>query len=399
MSKTTLPLQRIASVDAYRGLMMLYMAFESWRLAEPMIKSMPESPFGQWLYWQLSHVTWRGGGAWDMIQPSFTFLVGVAMVFSLQKRSEKGEDFWAKFRHVLWRSLILILIGVFLRSAWSKQTYWTFEDTLSQIGLGYPILFLLSYKSIRFQWYALIGILIAYWLLFVLYPLPPAGFDYTTVGFPVEGKPTVLPTGFAAHWSLNTNAAWAFDTWFLNLFPRESPFLFNEGGYSTLSFIPTLGTQILGLIAGQKLLGQGTPTEKIKYFIMAGVIGIAAALLLDITGICPNVKRIWTPSWVLYSGGICSLLLAFFYYFVDVRQHAKFVFPLTIVGMNSIFFYCISDSHVRGYIVDSLKIHLGQGFFTSVGEAWIPLAEGCATLLVFWLITYWLYRNRIFIRV
>ncbi|MSU47645.1 MAG: hypothetical protein EXS37_00860 [Opitutus sp.] len=83
-------------------------------------------------------------------------------------------------------------------------------------------------------------------------------------------------SGLAAHWQKNSNLAWAFDTWWMNLFPREKPFLFNSGGYATLSFIPTLGTMILGLIAGNVLRGPRDTTAKLKWFGLAG-----AAYLLD----------------------------------------------------------------------------------------------------------------------
>ncbi len=97
------------------------------------------------------------------------------------------------------------------------------------------------------------AILFFYWLAWALYPLPPANFDYAQVGVPHEWHSHLLQ-GFAAHWNKNANLGQAFDLWFLNLFPRTSPFLHNGGGYLTLSFIPTLGTMLLGLIAGQWLV-------------------------------------------------------------------------------------------------------------------------------------------------
>jgi hypothetical protein len=109
-------------------------------------------------------------------------------------------------------------------------------------------LFLLAFRSQKVQIIALITILIGYWLAFALYPLPDANFNYTDAGVTKDWEYNL--SGFAAHWNKNTNLAWAFDRWFLNLFPREKPFLFNGGGYATLSFIPTLGTMILGLLAG-----------------------------------------------------------------------------------------------------------------------------------------------------
>ena len=150
--------------------------------------------------------------------------------------------------HAAWRAVLLTALGVFLRSTHRPQTYFTFEDTLSQIGLGYFPLFLLGLAAVRWQWAALAVILVGYWLAFAPYPVPSADFDYQAVGVPADWWHQA--TGMAAHFNLNSNLAWAFDTWFLNLFPREEPFTHNGGGYATLSFIPTLGTMILGLIAG-----------------------------------------------------------------------------------------------------------------------------------------------------
>src|SRR5690606_937187 len=101
--------------------------------------------------------------------------------------------------------------------------------------------------------------------------------------------------GFAAHWNKNTNLAWSFDRWFLNQFPREQPFLFNGGGYATLSFIPTLGTMILGLLAGGILRGSGSAGRKFGLLVAAAAVCFAGGLVLHYTGVCPIVKRIWTP--------------------------------------------------------------------------------------------------------
>src|SRR5439155_2514967 len=149
------------------------------------------------------------------------------------------------------------------------QTYWTFEDTLTQIGLGYVFLFLLAFASVRVQIGAFIAILVGFWAAFVMYPLPPAGFDYTKVGVPADWPH--LYTGFLAHWNKNSNLSWAFDVWFLNLFPRESPFRFNNGGWSTLSFIPTLATMQLGVFVALWLRTSRTVMEKLKGMILAGI--------------------------------------------------------------------------------------------------------------------------------
>ena len=112
--------------------------------------------------------------------------------------------------HALWRSLVLVLLGVFLRSRHQGQTYFTFEDTLSQIGLGYTFLFVLALFSARVQWIALGVLLAGYWAAFALYPAPSSDFDFATVG--VASDWPHHPAGFAAHWDKNSNLAWAFDT-------------------------------------------------------------------------------------------------------------------------------------------------------------------------------------------
>jgi hypothetical protein len=178
------------------------------------------------------------------------------------------------FLHALWRSVLLVFLGIFLRSLSAPITNYTFEDTLTQIGLGYPILFLLGFAKPRWQWTAFGGILFAYWLAWALYPLPGPGFDWRAVGVP-SGFP--LYTGFAAHWNKNANLGQAFDVWFLNLFPRVKPFLYNGGGYLTLSFIPTLGTMILGLVAGRWLRAVA-PKIPLQRMFYAGLIGVAAGL-------------------------------------------------------------------------------------------------------------------------
>src|SRR6185436_7038388 len=131
-----------------------------------------------------SHVEWIGCSLHDLIQPSFSFIVGVALPFSIATRLARGQSPGQMTMHALWRSLLLILLGVFLRSTSRPMTYWTFEDTLSQIGLGYPFLFLLGFRSMRVQCIALAVVLIGYWAAFTLYPLPGPDFDYTKVGVP-----------------------------------------------------------------------------------------------------------------------------------------------------------------------------------------------------------------------
>ncbi len=249
-TRTRQPAVRNVAVDAYRGLVMLLMMGEVLQFSR-ISEAFPASWFWKILAFNQTHAEWAGCSLHDLIQPGFSFLVGVALPYSIASRLAKGATFGKLLAHTAWRALVLIALGIFLRSMNSPQTNFTFEDTLTQIGLGYVFLFLLGFRSPRFQWTALAVILFGYWLAWALYPAPGPGFNWQAVGVPANW--THFYTGFAAHWNKNSNLGQAVDLWFLNLFPRPKPFAYNDGGYLTLSFIPTLGTMILGLIAGQWL--------------------------------------------------------------------------------------------------------------------------------------------------
>jgi heparan-alpha-glucosaminide N-acetyltransferase len=388
------PGPRNIAVDAYRGFVMFLMMAEVLQLSR-VAAAFPGNWFWSFLALNQTHVDWAGCSLHDTIQPGFSFLVGVALPYSIASRLAKGGTFGKMFAHALWRSLLLVALGVFLRSMHSTQTYFTFEDTLSQIGFGYPFLFLLGFRPPRWQWIALGVILTGYWLAWALYPLPGPGFNWQAVGVPADWQH--FYSGFAAHWNKNANLGNAFDQWFLNLFPRVTPFVFNTGGYLTLSFIPTLGTMILGLIAG-RWLRTYSPRIPMKRLLTAGIIGVAAGLLLHFTGICPIVKRIWTPSWTLFSGGLCFLFLAAFSWIIDVKGYRKWAFPLVVIGMNSIAAYLIAHLF-EPFIVSSFHINLGQRPFQIFGTGMEPFMTGAAVLLVYWLILFWMYRRKLFLRV
>ena len=391
------PPTRFASIDAYRGFVMLLMMAEVLRL-RAVSRALPDSGIWSFLAHHQTHVEWVGCTLHDLIQPSFSFLVGVALPFSIANRQARGQAFGLMTLHAWWRALLLILLGVFLRSTHAGMTNWTFEDTLSQIGLGYGFLFLLGFRPLRDQWIALVVLLLGYFAAFALYPLPSADFDYAKVGVTAEWLREHGHTGFTAHWQKNSNFAWAFDTWWMNLFPREQSFVANGGGYSTLNFIPTLATMVLGLIAGGLLRADKTSSAKLRWLFIVGLAGLASGWLLGALGICPVVKRIWTPSWVLFSGGWCFLLLAGFYAAIEMWRKRVWSFPLLVIGANSIAAYCIAHLF-EDFVSKNLKTHLGQKFFQFAGTAYEPFLHGAAILLVFWLILLWMYRRKIFLRI
>jgi len=390
-------INRLSSLDAYRGFVMFLMMAEVLHISQ-VAKAFPDSDVWKQLAFNTSHVEWSGCSLHDLIQPSFSFLVGAALPFSIASRRAKGQSFWRMLFHAVWRAVLLVALGVFLRSTHSNQTRFTFEDTLSQIGLGYVFLFLLGFTRVWWQLLALVLILVGYWGAFVWYPLPPDDFDYPAQKVSLDWLHEHGFTGRLAHWNKNSNFAWAFDNKFLRLFPRDTPYEPNPGGYATLSFIPTLGTMILGLISGGWLKSDRSKTGKLLLLVVAGGVSLAAGFLLDKYGICPSVKRIWTPAWTLYSGGWCFLILAGFYAVVDGLGWRAPAFPLIVIGMNSIAIYCMAHL-IQGFILQSFHIHGVDKYFGHFGSVYEPLVRGGAVLIVYWLILFWMYRHKIFVRI
>jgi heparan-alpha-glucosaminide N-acetyltransferase len=403
------PSTRLVSLDAYRGFIMLAMASAGFRLAQVAKEARFQSdPVWQFLGYHTDHVAWRGCAFWDLIQPSFMFMVGVAMAYSYTVRQARGQSYGSMLAHAVYRSLVLVLLGVFLTSNWSTHTNWQFTNVLCQIGLGYTFLFLLWNRPAWLQLAAAAAILVADWGLFYVWPTPPANFDYAKVGVPADWPHL---TGLEAHWDKSTNIAAAADRVILNWFPREKiadtdpaefkRFEFNEGGYATLNFIPSLATMIFGLVAGGLMRSNFSPVKKLLTLVAWGGAFLAAGWALDHFGICPSVKRIWTPGWAIYSTGWTLWMLAAFFALIDMTGWQRLAWPLVVVGVNSIAMYCMSQL-IGGWVANTLERHFGPEVFTAYGQldaVYAPISRMVLVLLVFWLICVWLYRQRVFIRI
>lgn len=434
------PSARLTSLDAYRGLIMVVLAsagFGIAKLARAALEQGTES-VRLWttLEYHFSHPEWIsqtvvpesirevdlntfGCSAWDLIQPSFLFMVGVAMVYSYAKRKDRGDSAWKTATHVIGRAAILVLLGVFLSSQWSDRTDWVFVNVLCQIGLGYAFVYVLLKTEFPVQLAAGALILVGWWLAFFFYPQPVPHFDYASVGVgaPADSGPAPLadewrmPDRFAP-WTKNVNLAADFDRWLLNELPRAEPFEFNEGGYTTLNFVPSIFTMLLGVMAGQLLRGPRRPIVKFLLLALGGLVCMALGATAGAT-VCPVIKRIWTPSWALFSGAYVLWMLAALYLVVDVARLRFWTWPLVVVGMNSLAVYVMAQS-MKGWVTKMLSIHLGPDLMPAVVKDWLATATGCnlahdgpyapvvqsvMILLVFWLICVWMYRQRIFVRV
>jgi predicted acyltransferase len=395
--------QRLVSLDAYRGLVMVLMVSAGLRIGQ-VVKNFDATPELQHLHtplwdklaYQTDHAPWVGCTLWDLIQPSFMFMVGAAVPFSIASRRAKGHTFGRMLVHAVIRSLVLIWLGIFLVSH-GARTNWTFDVVLTQIGLGYTFLFLLAWVKPRWQVAAAIAILVACWGAFALYPAASPVADLTAVGVPSDWPRL---QGFAAHWEKNANLAFRVDQWFINLFPHEpgKPFLYNQGGYTTLNFVPSLATMIFGLLAGELLRSDLRRRWKCIALLAAGAAGLAVGWALGMSGVCPVIKRIWTPSWAIYSAGWSFGVLALFYLVIDVGRWKAWAMPLVVVGMNSIAIYCVSML-LKPWFREAVQRHVGADAFKAFGSAFAPMTEAAAFLLFCWLASWWLYRQKAFLRI
>jgi len=384
--------QRLASLDAYRGFIMLLMASGGLGIAkvvETMEKAGKETGIlGDIAHWT-EHVPWAGGVLWDMIQPSFMFMVGVAVPYSCAKRLAQGHSWTSVLIHAFIRALVLIGLSVLIASNWDKTTSWSFTNVLGQIGLGYFFLVLLWRASRNVQIVTLATILVGFWAWFAFWPVtlvPPEMLG--------SMKPDDLLSGFFAHWNPHTNAAAAFDRWFLNLFPCTAPFVFNKGGYQTLNFIPSLATMLMGLMAGEWLRSAADKWRKLKGLLIAAAVCLIVGWLAG-QFVCPIVKRIWTPSWVIWSAGWSYLMLAGFFVIMDCLDCKRWALPLTVVGMNSIVIYLMSQ-FTSSWFRETLSKHgLKEYYQGDYGPMW----QRGSVLALMWLLLYWLYRQRVFLKI
>ena len=394
---TSSPVKRIVSVDAYRGMVILLMLGELMRFRS-VSRAFPDSAFWKFLAFHQTHVEWAGCALHDLIQPSFMFLVGLVLPFSLISRQASGETRFQLYTHAILRAVILIALGIFLESLEVTQTNFTFHNTLTQIGLGYFPLFLLAQQGWKVQVGVFLVIMVGYWGLFAWYPAPGPEFDWNAVDVPLDWRKLYQLGGFSAHWNKNSNVAWAFDVRWLNLFPRETRFTHYTGGLCSLSCIPAVGTMLLGLLAGEWLRTRKTPVSKLAGIIFSALLCLGVGFALSHFDICPIVKGLWTPAWVFFSGGWCLVCLGCFYLVIEIGLYRAWAFPLIVIGSNPIVAFC-SGYLLAGPILAALYRHIGQRAFLIAGEAYSPLLEGATIVMMIWLIHFWLYRNKVFIRI
>jgi predicted acyltransferase len=362
--------ERVTSVDAYRGFTMLAMVSAGFGTAH-----LINDPTWGGLAHQFEHAAWEGCTAWDLIQPSFMFIVGVAMPFAFARRLERGESWLRQFGHVCTRSLLLVLLGWFLDSYSHQAPMLQFIRVLQQIALGYFLAFLVLGAGWRVQAVTAALLLLLHTFLFVRYGhahgLGP--WDrYDNVGVWIDRT---------LHEALGR-------------IPHVTVMPVSEGGYVTLNALSSTSTILFGVLGGELLRSSWSRAGKFGALVVAGLLGLALgwALAWEV----PMVKRLWTASFAVYAAGWTCLLLALFYGVIDGLGLKRWSFPLVVVGMNSIAIYVMA-----GTIGSDLRRAAGMFLVAPLADAPLvkPVAVSLLATFFAWCLCYWLYRHRIFFKV
>jgi predicted acyltransferase len=310
-------------------------------------------------------VPWEGCTFWDLIQPSFMFIVGAAMPFAFAKRQQRGETWGQQLIHAARRSLLLLAIGIFLDVY--SQGYFAvqFIRVLQQIAVGYFLAFFVIHLGPRVQAAAAVLLLVVHTLAYLLW------------GWAVGVNP----------WCRDANVGFAID------YTLGLPL--STGGYVTINAISSAATILFGVLAGELLRTNSSMGKKLAVLVLAGVAGLALGWALSPW--VPLVKRIWTASFAVFAAGWTCLMLAAFFAVVDGLQWRRWTFPLIVAGMNSIALY-VSAGIFSGNIHKALRGFLSMSDVVSQTPP-MSVVFAVVTVLGQWLFCYWLYRHKIFFKV
>lgn len=358
---------RINSVDFYRGLTMFLLAGESTLLYEHLQHF--DHGILHFLAVQFSHHAWHGLHFWDLVQPFFMFIVGVSIPFAVANRIKKGDSKKTITLHALKRSFLLLLFGWGLYCIYADGIVWQFQNVLAQLSVTYLVAFLIRNKSFSFQLIFTLGILLIYDLAYRFFPVE--GFNH----------PWVKLEDLGAWVNIKIEGVDRGEEW------------------ATLNVVSTTAHTVWGVLCGKLLMSEKPVSKKIQYLLIAGVISLVIGYALDLLNITPIIKKIATSAFVFASGGWSILVLCMLYWLIDVKKFfGTGPNMFKIVGMNSIFIYMFFMLGGADIFTTSLTP------FTNALFSWIsPIAVGIITSLLvwaaLWYVCYWLYKNKLFIKI
>ena len=367
----TAPIQdfskRLFSLDVFRGFTMFLLIAEAAGFHHNFYELVQDNGALEPVARQLHHHPWHGLRFWDLIQPFFMFIVGVAMPFSLRKRLQTASRKQVT-GHIVKRCILLFAFGVLLHCVYSHQLVWELWNVLVQLAFTILIAYAIMRLPHKYQLLISIGLLVLTEVLYRMYnPQDPY------------------------------NNGESFGSFMDMVFMGK----INGGGWVTINFIPTAAHTIWGVICGQILLSGSSEKDKLKTFIIAGIAMLIAGYTLDLTGTTPIVKRIATTSFTLVSGGYTLLALTLFYWYIDVRKnHKKWLRIFSVVGTNSIFIYLFAETVGIQWFRDFGKTFT-EGIFGLLHfpQDLILVLNALFVLFIFWYVTYFLDKHKIYFKI
>lgn len=358
--------ERLLSLDFFRGITMFLLIAEYTGLYHFMIDPYFEGTFIHAIGLQLNHHPWHGLTFWDLVQPYFMFIVGVAMPFSTSKRLARGDAKSGLLKHAIQRALLMLLFGWMLYCIAPGKITFRFQNVLAQLSLAYILAFLVMNYSLWKQ------------LSFSLLLIAITEIIYRT--FSVEGfdQPFTPSKNFGAYFDL--------------LISGE----LSGGHWVSFNAVPTAAHVIWGVLAGKLLMSNKKPYHKIKILVIVGIIGLIIGYGLD--PITPIIKRISTSSFVIVTGGWCFLSLALSYWIIDIMKNQKWSTMFAIVGMNPLFIYLFSESGGANWL-SNIVIPFSTGLFSWAGEMEVKILTAFIVWALMWYICNWLYKRKLFIKI
>jgi predicted acyltransferase len=349
--------ERLVSLDAFRGLTMLLLISNGFGIYQ----AFKDHASLAWLANQFEHAAWVGCNLWDLIQPAFTFIVGVAMPLAFSRRAAEGASSRRVFQHVLWRAFaLLVLSNVLMNWGGSGPLRLQFINVLAQIAFAYVLCALIYRLPFKGQIAACAGIIAFHTGLFYLFPGPAGPFDpNANIGMTIDK--TVLGYNYS-------------------------------GRYTTINFLGNAMTVLFGVWAGMLFQRPRPHAERLRILTLCAAASFALGMAL--APFIPMVKRLWTPSFLFVSTAWVLLALAACYWLVEVAGWRKWTFPAVVVGMNCIFIYSFSQV-LRGWLSRGLGRFTGNFDFLGTAGA-IP--QNLLVMAVMWYLCYWLYQRKIFFK-
>jgi predicted acyltransferase len=358
---------RVVSVDFFRGLTMFLLAGEAAGVWDAISKY--NNPVAQFFATQLSHHEWHGLHFWDLIQPFFMFIVGVAIPFAVANRLRKGDSIEKIRNHAFKRAFLLLFFGWALYFIEADHFVLRLQNVLAQLSVTYIVAFLIRDKSFKFQIIFTLVILLLIDLAYRFFPVE--GFNHPWVRFEDLGA------------------------WFNNKIEGVD----KASEWATLNFISTTAHTVWGVLCGKLLMSDRKPEDKIRILLTAAVSAMLIGYVLDGLNITPIIKKIATSSFVFASGGWAILVLCFSYWLIDVKKiFLKGSRFFIIVGMNSIFIYIffhVGGARFIGKLIDPFS----KLFFSWAGELTVESITAVAVWGGLWYICYWLYKNKVFVKI